>query len=226
MMMAAAMQAADEANRPPQITKVVRADPRTGKLVRSVVATSRAAPTPKTASAAAVAATVPPPTSISQAIDLIATSQSLQPSLVHSVIKVESNYNPLAVSPKGAQGLMQLMPDTARRFGVSNSFDPIDNIQGGARYLKYLLDLYKGDYRLTLAAYNAGEGAVQKYGDVPPFSETQNYLIQVDQQLKNLAPPPHAVKPVEPAPTVEKPAGPAPIHRVVGPDGTILYTSR
>jgi len=86
---------------------------------------------------------------------------------------VESNYNPYAVSPKGALGIMQLIPATARRFGVLDVFDPVDNIEGGARYLKYLLELFNGDYPLALAAYNAGENAVTRYGAVPPYPETR-----------------------------------------------------
>jgi soluble lytic murein transglycosylase-like protein len=140
---------------------------------------------------------------------------------------VESNYNPLAISPKGAQGLMQLMPDTARRFGVANAFDPIDNIRGGARYLKYLLDLYHGDQRLALAAYNAGEGAVQKYGDVPPYPETLNYVTQVGRQIrKDAAAAPPIAKPAAPEAAEVQPAGPAPIREVVGPDGSVRYVSR
>src|SRR6266852_4513315 len=94
------------------------------------------------------------------AVARIAAQNQLSPLLIHSVIAVESNYNPYAISTKGAQGLMQLIPATARRFGVSNVFNPVENIQGGARYLRYLLDLYANNYPLALAAYNAGEGAV------------------------------------------------------------------
>jgi soluble lytic murein transglycosylase-like protein len=162
-------------------------------------------------------------------VDQIAASHSLPPQLVHSVIQVESNYNTLAVSPKGAQGLMQLMPATARRFGVANAFDPIDNIEGGTRYLKYLLDLYNGDYRLALAAYNAGEGAVGKYGSVPPYPETQNYLVLVNRQIqKSLAANPARpeTRPAEPKAVDAIPAGPAHIQEVVGPDGTVRYISR
>ena len=122
-------------------------------------------------------------------MDRIARQNQLSPQLVHSVIQVESNYDPNAVSPKGALGLMQLIPATARRFGVSDVFDPADNIQGGARYLKYLLELYKGDEALALAAYNAGEGAVSRYGGVPPFPETQDYVAKVRRQLAGAAKP-------------------------------------
>jgi soluble lytic murein transglycosylase-like protein len=152
--------------------------------------------------------------------------------LIHSVIKVESNYDPFAVSPKGAQGLMQLIPATARRFGVSNSFNPAENIQGGSKYLKYLLDLYSGNYALALAAYNAGEAAVARYGSVPPFPETQNYLILVARQLqeakkaeaaKQKAVVAGQVRPE--AETATKPAGPNHIQEVVEADGSVRYVS-
>jgi Transglycosylase SLT domain len=94
---------------------------------------------------------------------------------------VESNYNSFAVSNKGAEGLMQLMPPTARMLGVSNSFDPQQNIDAGVKYLKYLQGVYKDD-RLALAAYNAGPAAVDKYKQVPPFKETQNYVEQVGRR--------------------------------------------
>jgi soluble lytic murein transglycosylase-like protein len=94
---------------------------------------------------------------------------------------VESNYNPSAVSPKGAQGLMQLMPATAQRFGVTDSFDPKQNIEAGVRYLKLLQDTFQDD-RLAIAAYNAGEKAVAKYRDVPPYPETKNYVAKVGKK--------------------------------------------
>jgi len=112
-------------------------------------------------------------------IQRIAAQHRLDPALMHAVIHAESAYNPQAVSPKGATGLMQLMPPTAARFGVSNSYDPVANMQGGARYLRWLLDRFQ-DTRLAVAAYNAGEGAVQRYGNqVPPFRETQTYVVRV-----------------------------------------------
>ena len=113
-------------------------------------------------------------------IEKIAAEYQLDPALMHAVITVESGYNPQAVSPKGATGLMQLMPDTARRYDVKNIFDPRENLQGGARYLRFLLDMFKNNLDLTLAAYNAGEKAVVQYGmNIPPFAETRAYVPSV-----------------------------------------------
>ena len=112
-------------------------------------------------------------------VDRIAAQYRVEPALMHAVISAESAYNPWAVSPKGAMGLMQLMPGTAERFGVSNPYDPIANMHGGARYLRWLLDRFN-DHRLAIAGYNAGEGAVQKYGNqIPPYQETQTYVVRV-----------------------------------------------
>lgn len=112
-------------------------------------------------------------------VDRIAAQHRLEPALLHAVISAESSYNPWAVSPKGAMGLMQLMPGTAERFGVRNPYDPVSNMYGGARYLRWLLDQFN-DTRLAVAAYNAGEGAVQKYGNqIPPYRETQTYVVRV-----------------------------------------------
>jgi soluble lytic murein transglycosylase-like protein len=100
-------------------------------------------------------------------------------SLIKAVIRAESDFVPQATSPKGAQGLMQLMPATARLHGVVSAYDPQDNVEGGVRHLRKLLDRYGGNVRLAVAAYNAGEGAVDKHGGVPPFPETVNYLERV-----------------------------------------------
>jgi hypothetical protein len=109
----------------------------------------------------------------------IAHSGGVDPDLVKAIIRVESNFNPLAVSRKGAQGLMQLMPTTAANHAVANSFDPEQNIIGGVGYLRKLLDLYRGDLRLALAAYNAGENAVARYQGIPPYRETREYVRKV-----------------------------------------------
>jgi soluble lytic murein transglycosylase-like protein len=100
-------------------------------------------------------------------------------SLIKAVIQAESGYNPNAVSHKGASGLMQLMPGTAKSLKVSNSFDPKDNVEGGVKYLRFLLDTFKGDVSLALAAYNAGLGKVAKFGGIPPYAETRNYVNRV-----------------------------------------------
>ena len=95
----------------------------------------------------------------------------------------ESNFNPLAVSPKNAQGLMQLIPSTASRFGVTNIKDPVENIKGGMAYLRWLLAYFEGDVALTLAAYNAGEGAVERYQGIPPYAETRHYVARILSML-------------------------------------------
>ncbi|MDE0164473.1 MAG: lytic transglycosylase domain-containing protein [Bryobacterales bacterium] len=99
--------------------------------------------------------------------------------LIHAVIRQESNYDVFAVSVKGACGLMQLMPGTALRFGVKDIFDPAENVEGGVKYLRHLMDRYEGDRIRALAAYNAGEGAVDRYGGVPPYRETEDYVDRV-----------------------------------------------
>jgi soluble lytic murein transglycosylase-like protein len=215
---AAALHAAPPGpEKPPSgaVTSSVRLDPRTGKLVRKVVQ-------PRTPGEDRVP-------SFRQTVARIAAEQSLPPELIHSVIQVESGYNPYAVSPKGALGLMQLIPSTARRFGVADAFDPADNIQGGAKYLKYLLGLYGGNSVLALAAYNAGEGAVARYGAVPPFPETRQYVSSVGQALRVAAAAAGAAllaQRQEVQPVQAPPAGPSHIREVVEADGGVRYVSQ
>jgi len=121
------------------------------------------------------------PQDIDAAIDQAASRHNVDPNLVRAVIKVESNFNPNAVSRKGAMGLMQLMPQTARQLRVQNPFDPQQNVDAGVRHLKQLMENYGGDVKLTLAAYNAGQGAVARSAGVPHFAETRNYVKRITQ---------------------------------------------
>jgi len=119
-------------------------------------------------------------------IKISATENDLDTNLIKAIISAESSFNPKAISPKGAQGLMQLMPQTAKRFHVSNSFDPEQNIAGGSKYLKFLVKRYEGNLEFAIAAYNAGEGAVDKYKGIPPYPETQHYVMKVIRKLEYL----------------------------------------
>lgn len=152
-------------------------------------------------------------------IKSVADKYSIDPSLIHAVITTESNYNQGAVSRKGAMGLMQLMPSTASLMGVSNPFRPEENIEGGTKYLRYLLDRFGGDLRLALAAYNAGPEYVQKYGTIPPISETKEYVKKVlllynGNEKLNVQ-----------SPATKKIRKPTPIYKVILDDGTVIYTN-
>lgn len=213
---------------PPRVRSVVRADTRTGRLVRTVVVSPRVVPPVVVASGEpTVAPHIDPNASVPEIVEATARKYDVDPLLVHSVIQVESGYNPYAVSPKGAQGLMQLMPGTARRFGVSNTFDLRDNIEGGVRYLKYLQTLFPHDLRLAVAAYNAGEGAVWKYNNrIPPYRETESYVYLVGkkygQALKRAAQEKKLVAaPVRRA--AAEPQGPvyAPIEQYIDSEGRL-----
>jgi hypothetical protein len=118
------------------------------------------------------------------------TRNGVDPLLLYSVMHQESSFKSHAISPKGARGLMQLMPGTAARFGVASIFDPRQNIEGGARYLRFLLDRFDGDVNLALAGYNAGEGAVEKFGwRIPPYAETQEYVRRISRRYSLIQDP-------------------------------------
>jgi soluble lytic murein transglycosylase-like protein len=197
----------------------VKADRRTGQLIRRAVPVTGRVITPALVSpeapAAAAAPQVNPADSrIHQLVENAANQYNVDPLLVHAVIAVESNYNPYAVSPVGAQGLMQLMPGTARQLGVRNAFDAEENIRAGVRHLRDLQDLYKDD-RLALAAYNAGAGAVNRYGWIPPYRETQDYVYKVGKRYGD-ARRAQAANPVQAAAGSSPPeVAPPPAHRPV-----------
>jgi hypothetical protein len=159
-----------------------------------------------------------PPEEVDRLVQQAATHSQVDPKLIHAIIQTESEYNPNAVSNKGAMGLMQLIPATAQRFGVENPFDPKQNIEGGVSYLRHLLDLFGGDLTLSLAAYNAGENSVLRSGGVPNFSETKSYVRKVSNLYGS---------PTVPDGGEQKPKEPpkAPIYRYVDARGVVHYTN-
>lgn len=184
---------------------LVQRDPKTGKILdvpaipkRDDAAGSRATapaaqtptagnaaakaqvqPEPGASQAAASVTPSPPATSLDGLIQQAAQKHDVDPNLVRAIIKVESNFNPYAVSKKGARGLMQLMPQTARLLGVRDLYDPEQNIVGGVRYLKQMIETFPGQLHLSLAAYNAGPAAVERHGGVPPYAETRQYVNKI-----------------------------------------------
>jgi soluble lytic murein transglycosylase-like protein len=149
-------------------------------------------------------------------VEAAAERHKLDPALVKAVINTESAGNPLAVSRKGAIGLMQLIPSTAQRFGVGNPYDPVQNVEGGTTYLKALLDRYNGDLTKSLAAYNAGERAVDVNGGVPPYLETQRYVQKITDAY---------FRPGSGRITTLWTAPRAPVRREVESDGRVVFTN-
>lgn len=150
-----------------------------------------------------------------------AAKYEIEPDLIHAVIKTESNGNQRAVSKKGAMGLMQLMPSTAYDMNVVNPFNPEENIEGGTRYLKQLLEKFNGDLTLALAAYNAGPKTVEKYGNVPPISETRQYVKKIISLFKGKG----SYSFSDSAKHSTAAAEPVRIYKVVLDDGSVLFTN-
>ena len=146
-------------------------------------------------------------------VNSISSKHGVDPQLVNAVIKTESNFNRFAVSSKGALGLMQLIPETGRRFGVRYFFDPQQNIEGGVRYLKFLLEKFNGNIELSLAAYNAGENVVARFGRVPPIRETQDYVRKIRAIYKQSS----AAVAKDNAPKLEASAVQAPVETAPAP---------
>jgi soluble lytic murein transglycosylase-like protein len=156
--------------------KALVAPPASTQTSSAQTATS---PAPTPAAPVASAAAAVPQEKLDQLVQQSAEKHHVDPALVRAVISTESNWNARAVSPKGALGLMQLIPGTAQRFGVGNAFDPAQNVDAGVQYLGMLLERYNGDLSKALAAYNAGPGIVDRFGGVPNFRETRNYVQKV-----------------------------------------------
>ena len=159
-------------------------------------------------------------------------NNGVDPLLLYSIMHQESSFKSHAISPKGARGLMQLMPFTAMRYGVTNIFDPRQNIEGGARYVRFLLDRFDGDIDLVLAGYNAGEGAVEKYGwHIPPYSETQEYVRRISRRYAVLRDPNAALYAPRVARMQDKQSAPLTVYeRTVStvrlPDGSLQLMSQ
>ena len=152
--------------------QIVGVEPREGAVPFTAAA-------PASAPAKTARGALPAALPVANLIAGAASRNRIDPDFVASVVKAESGFNPAAVSPKGAQGLMQLMPRTAATLGVENAFDPAANVEAGTKYLSQLLDQYDGDVAKALAAYNAGPRRVEQYGGVPPYPETRDYVIRI-----------------------------------------------
>lgn len=173
-MVAGAMLFAPHAGRPPA---------KTGGHPQITVTQVNVAPSPIPEITITTTFRLPPHLAYEMLIQEAAALYQMDPAFVRAVVRAESAFDPMAVSTAGAQGLMQLMPDLSEELGVTDPFDPRENIFAGARYLAWLLDTHNGDEVLALASYNAGPGAVAQYSGVPPFAETQQYVRTITDQL-------------------------------------------
>lgn len=215
-----------------------------GKVVFTNVVENTAAPVPAAPAAAGapIAVTIPAtettnvlaaetPAPLRALVDTISKNYGVDPALVRAVIKTESNFNRWAVSNKGALGLMQLIPETGRRYGVRDFFDPEQNIDGGVHYLSFLLDKFNGNLDLSLAAYNAGENLVDRLGRIPPIPETTNYVRKIRAIYKEKSAPAAAPQPITIAAKAEPIAPPAPrpepatIYKIVDPHGVVHFSN-
>jgi hypothetical protein len=158
-------------------------------------------------------------------IHAIAAENGVDPALVKAIIRTESNFNRHAISRKGAQGLMQLMPGTAGRYAVDNAFDPAENIRGGVRYLRFLQDRFPGRLHLAVAAYNAGENAVLRHNGIPPYAETRQYVTRVLGFYGRPAVLPAAATDAGAAAGALPASTTARVYRQVAPDGTPQYSN-
>ncbi|MCC7005267.1 MAG: lytic transglycosylase domain-containing protein [Ottowia sp.] len=179
------------------VAAITRLDNTTANTVPAVLSN-----TPE-ASASILENTAPVFNPITELVGKVAQEYQLAPSLISAIIHTESGFNPNAISPKGAIGLMQVMPKTGSRFGFSNLRDPEMNVRAGATYLKWLMTQFHNDLTLTIAAYNAGEAAVIRYGGIPPYQETQHYVVKVLRHYHE-HPFPEAMDAALPAPTIKK----------------------
>ena len=163
--------------------------------------------------------------SIDGLIEAFAAEHSIDSALIRAVIRAESNFNHRAVSRKGAQGLMQLMPATIWRLSVGDAFDPHENIGAGVRYLRQLLDQFQGDLTLTLAAYNAGENAVLRYRGVPPYQETREYVKKVLNQYRRTRGEPSRIRVASAASRATESPPPPALYKAHEASGAILYSN-
>ena len=158
-------------------------------------------------------------------INSIAADNGVDPALVKAIIRAESNFDQRAVSRKGAQGLMQLMPGTAGRYAVGNSFDPAENIRGGVRHLRFLQDRFPGQVHLAIAAYNAGEGAVLRYKGIPPYAETRQYVSRVLRLYDHANVLPLSARRTGAADRAPAGSTTAKVYRQMGSDGNPHYSN-